>query len=62
MKDIKETRLVILFNRLFRWGFGALFISMGITYYKEGGWPAILFGAVFLISGFFRPKRCLEEG
>ena len=62
MKDSKDTRLAILFNRLLRWGFGALFITIGIQYFEEGGWPAILFGVIFLITGFFRPARCLVEG
>ena len=62
MKDSTGTRLAIWFNRLLRWGFGALFIIIGIQYFDEGGWAAILFGALFLITGFFRPKRCLEEG
>lgn len=62
MNDSKETRRLIQFSRLLRWAFGILFISLGLVYYEEGTWPAILFGTVVFITGFFRPKRCLEEG
>jgi len=62
MSDSKDTNRLILFSALLRWLFGILFISLGLVYYEEGTWPAILFGIVFFITGFFRPKRCLEEG
>ena len=62
MNDSKETTRLILFSRLLRWAFGILFISLGMVYYEEGTWPAILFGTVFFMTGFFRPKRCLDEG
>lgn len=62
MEDSKEINRVIIFNRLLRSAFGTLFISVGVIYYNEGGWAAILFGAIFLVTGFFRPKKCLEEG
>ena len=25
-------------------------------------WPAILFGGAFIVSGFFRPRRCMDDG
>jgi hypothetical protein len=59
-EDNSDTRLVIWFSRILRWGLGGLFIWAGIHF--DGYWPAILFGAAFVITGFFRPKRCLEEG
>lgn len=62
MNDSKDTRRLILFSRSLRWALGILFISLGLVYYEKGTWPAILFGTVFFITGFFRPKRCLEEG
>ena len=61
MKNYNEIKLAIILHRLLRWGFGVLFISIGIAYYNEGAWAAILFGAIFLVTGFFRPKRCLQE-
>lgn len=60
-KDTAETRLVIWFSRILRWGLGSFFATVGILYYKEGAWPAIAFGAVIFATGFFRPKRCLDE-
>jgi hypothetical protein len=56
----RSTKLVWL-QRLFRWGIGGLFITVGIIYFKDGGWPAVIFGTVILITGFLRPRRCLNE-
>ncbi len=61
-KDDASTTMVIWFSRLLRWSLGLLFAGAGIYYFDKGGWPAILFGAVIFATGFFRPKRCLEEG
>lgn len=61
-KDTKETLTVLWFSRVFRWLLGALFITAGIIYFNEGGWPAILFGTLILVTGFFRPRRCLDDG
>jgi hypothetical protein len=47
------------FSTAIRWFLGAVFTTVGIIYVREGGWPAILFGAVMIITGFFRPRRCL---
>jgi len=58
----RSDKIAVWFSRVIRWGFGILFIGGGIYYYGQGGWPAIIFGAVFFATGFFRPKRCLEEG
>jgi hypothetical protein len=52
---------LVWFSRSLRWLLGGLFVAVGIIYFKEGGWPAILFGSVLLITGFFRPKRCIDE-
>jgi hypothetical protein len=62
MNDSKDTKQLILFNALLRWAFGILFISLGVIYHTDGAWPAILFGTIFFITGFFKPQRCLEEG
>ena len=61
MNDSKDTKQLILFNALLRWAFGILFISIGLVHVKDGAWPAIVFGTIFFITGFFRPKRCLEK-
>lgn len=54
-------KALVWFSRSLRWLLGILFVTVGIIYFKDGGWPAILFGAVLLITGFFRPKRCIDE-
>lgn len=59
--DTAETRRVIWFSRILRWGLGAFFAGAGIIYFAEGAWPAILFGVLIFATGFFRPKRCLDE-
>jgi hypothetical protein len=58
--DMNDKTLV-WFSRTLRWSLGAVFISTGIIYYKEGAWPAILFGAVLVVTGFFRPRRCIDD-
>jgi hypothetical protein len=50
---------VVWVSRFLRWGLGSLFIWVGFHY--PDGWPAGVFGAVLIISGFFRPRRCLGE-
>ncbi len=52
---------VVWFSRILRWVLGITFMVTGLLYYAEGGWPAILFGAAFFTSGFFRPRQCLHE-
>ncbi len=38
-----------------------IFIHTGIKYTGQDGWPAIAFGTLILITGFFKPKRCLHD-
>ena len=52
---------VIWIYRIIRVAFGILFTVVGIKYYNEGGWPAILFGALFLVTAFLRPRRCMAD-
>jgi hypothetical protein len=56
-----QTTIVTWFSRLLRWVLGAVFITAGILNAKAGGWPAILFGALIFITGFFRPRRCMGD-
>jgi hypothetical protein len=58
--EISE-KTVIWFSRLLRWGLGVFFMATGIYFYDSGGWPAIIFGAVLFVTGFFRPVRCLDD-
>lgn len=62
MNDSKSDKLVIWFSRSLRWILGSFFITAGVIYFNKGAWPAILFGVLIFVTGFFRPKRCLEEG
>lgn len=52
---------MILFNRLLRWGLGSLFIGAGVYYWADGAWPALVFGTLMVITGFFRPRRCVDN-
>lgn len=60
MSEGTSIRNAVWLSRLLRWMLGAIFITTGILYFKDGGWPAILFGTVFFVTGFFRPKRCID--
>ena len=59
--DSRNTKLLLWVNRTIRWGMGIAFLSIGMMIKEEGRWFALVFGAAFIISGFFRPRRCLEE-
>lgn len=59
--DIGSVRNTIGLSRIVRWTLGAFFVGAGIAYFNEGGWPAILFGAVFIVTGFFKPVRCIGD-
>jgi len=59
--DTRDTKIILWVNRAIRWGLGITFLSIGILNKEEGRWFAIVFGIAFIITGFFRPRRCLEE-
>jgi hypothetical protein len=59
--DDVSTKRLVWFSRILRWSLGLLFIGTGIYYFDEGAWPALLVGGVLFVTGFFRPKRCLDE-
>lgn len=61
MTDPTSTKNVVWFSRLLRWALGIVFTTVGVLYFNDGGWPAILFGIVFFATGFFRPRRCIDE-
>jgi len=54
-------KYIFWFSRLLRWSLGGLFITVGIIHFKDSGLPVILFGATIFITGFFRPRRCIDE-
>jgi hypothetical protein len=60
--DTKENRLVIWFSSILRWSLGLLFMAIGFIYSKdESAWVIILFGLIILVTGFIRPKRCIDN-
>lgn len=58
-KDSGSVKAAIWLSRFLRWGFGLLFIWAGTL--DPSAWPAYILGGITFITGFFRPKRCLEE-
>lgn len=60
--DSRDTQIVIWFSSLLRWSLGAAAIYFGYAFRAEGAWPAIILGVILVITGFLRPKRCLEDG
>lgn len=46
-------------SRIIRWALGLLFL--GMAYFLEDAEALYIFGALFLISGFFKPKRCTDS-
>jgi hypothetical protein len=57
-----NTTKAIWIHRLLRLGFGLSFLSLGIYFRKEEGWPMILFGLLIFGTAFFRPRRCIDSG
>jgi hypothetical protein len=55
--------MALWFSRILRWLLGAVFIVMGIIYLKQDAtaWALIGFGVIAFVSGFFRPRRCLDD-
>jgi hypothetical protein len=51
----------VLFHRIIRWSLGSLFLGAGIYYFNEGAWPAIVFGVLMVVTGFFKPRRCVDD-
>lgn len=62
MPGISQAQQVIWFSRILRWLLGGVFMYIGIRFIYQDGWPAIVFGGIIFITGFFKPRRCLEDG
>lgn len=57
-QPVKSTNIVIWVSKILRWALGALFIAWG---FSEGpDWYTIVFGAIILLTGFLRPRRCID--
>jgi hypothetical protein len=61
LRQFCYTMSAVWFHRIFRWLFGLLFVGAGIAFYQDGAWPAIAFGLLMVITGFFRPRRCVDD-
>ncbi|ULQ58223.1 hypothetical protein KJS94_08440 [Flavihumibacter rivuli] len=49
----------IWIHRIIRFSLGALFI--GIATQFEDAFPLYIFGGIMFITGFFYPRRCLDD-
>ena len=58
---MKDEKLITWFSRVLRWILGCSFIVTGILYDDQMNWPAILFGTLIVVTGFFKPKRCIGD-
>ena len=47
--DSRNTKLLLWANRAIRWGFGILFITIGILNNDESRLYALIFGVAFII-------------
>jgi hypothetical protein len=58
MKDADALGFGNWASRIIRWTLGLVFT--GMAYYFEDASALYVFGALFFISGFFKPKRCTD--
>lgn len=60
--DTRNTKIAILLSSVLRWLFGIVFLTISyVNYGKDGWWILLLFGTAFMVTGFLRPKRCIED-
>jgi hypothetical protein len=54
--------MAVIASRLLRWALGLGFAGLGWYYrHDEYAWALIVFGAIFFVTGFFKPRRCVED-
>jgi uncharacterized membrane protein len=56
-----QNRQTAWFSRIVRWLFGGVFICVGILFFNQGGWPVLVFGIVIFLTGFLKPRRCMNN-
>jgi len=62
INDTRDDKLAIWFSRILRWSLGLVFIVMGCNHGKdESDWAIIIFGLIIFVTGFFRPKCCIND-
>jgi hypothetical protein len=60
--DTRENKIAIWFSSILRWFLGLLLINMGYTNSKvDKDWVVIVFGLIIFVTGFFRPKCCIDN-
>jgi hypothetical protein len=59
LKKKKNIDWAFWLSRVVRWGFGGFLIWLGM--HNDHEWAVIIFGAVLVITGFFRPRRCIND-
>jgi len=60
--DTKDNKLALWFSSILRWSLGLLFMAMGyINLQDESAWVILVFGLIIFATGFFRPKRCIDD-
>jgi hypothetical protein len=60
--DSKSIKLSIWFNSILRWSLGLLLGGIGWLYAEaEGRWVLFFFSLVLIVTGFFRPRKCLAD-
>ena len=60
--DSRTSRKAIWLSSILRWAIGIVFLTLGFIFRKEDDpWILFLFGTVLFVSGFFRPRRCIDD-
>lgn len=60
--DTKENKLAIWFSSILRWFLGLLFMIMGYTNSRDDrDWVVMIFGLIIFVTGFIRPKCCIND-
>jgi hypothetical protein len=58
----RTEKWVIWFSRILRWLLGTGLIVLSYQYAKDDyAWVLLAFGVLLIVTGFFRPKRCLDD-
>lgn len=53
-----NNRWLIFASRMVRWAIGLAFIYFGDGW--KGEWPALIVGVIFFVSGFLKPRGCVD--
>jgi hypothetical protein len=60
--DTRENRIAIWFSSILRWTLGLLLIAVGYSPSNDdSSWVIMVFGLIILVTGFIRPRRCIND-